>query len=103
MKTFFAGFLAVAPLFIYVFLLFTFFSVSVLQEETAGSSVYLPYLMVAAPVVWGILVYYTIHVMRNVELETGNKRALWLIGIASAGMIVLPIYWVRFMARKSHR
>ena len=42
--------------------------------------------------VFGLLVFYIIHIMTNTKLES-VERLIWIIVIIMVGFVAMPIYW----------
>ena len=84
---------------VYIFLFMAFVFVMILTTPTGENpgpppaffAIFVVHFLTILSV-FGMLVYYMVHALRNERLE-GDRKLLWALLLFFGNMIIMPVYW----------
>ncbi|MEO6508628.1 MAG: hypothetical protein ABIO02_01625 [Patescibacteria group bacterium] len=94
MKRILLGILAITPLVFFVIILYV---VLFNNTSSAWNTLGMP-AVICTLVTWTTLVLYIMDIVKNNKIK-GESKPLWVAGLLFFGMILLPIYWFRFILK----
>ena len=97
------GAMTVWPLlYIFGFLAFVLFGIGGGDIDPTSMMLLMSVHMLSIFGIFGLMVYYVIHVMKNEALST-NKKVIWAICLVKLGIFAMPVYWYSHLWQARHK